>query len=101
MSQNLLSLSFDDQQLARIDNALAALETELQGLISLTPDQRKGLYRMGPKLAEAVVQYRREHSAAKGGKAFVFVEDLEAVKGIGPEMAGAYREHLSLPSAED
>ena len=59
------------------------------------------LYRMGPKLAEAVVQYRREHSAAKGGKAFVFVEDLEAVKGIGPEMAGAYREHLSLPSAED
>lgn len=31
MSQNLLSLSFDDQQLARIDNALAALETELQG----------------------------------------------------------------------
>lgn len=49
MSQNLLSLSFDDQQLARIDNALAALETELQGLIALTPDQRKGLYRMGPK----------------------------------------------------
>lgn len=49
MSQNLLSLSFDDQQLARIDNALAALETELQGLISLTPDQRKSLYRMGPK----------------------------------------------------
>ena len=59
------------------------------------------LYRMGPKLAEAVVQYRREHAAAKGGRAFVFAEDLEAVKGIGPEMAGAYREHMSLPSAEE
>ena len=49
MTQNLLSLNLNDQQLAAIDNALAALENALQGLIALTPDERKGLYRMGPK----------------------------------------------------
>lgn len=48
MSQNLLSLGLNDQQLAAIDNALAALENALQGLIALTPDERKGLFRRGP-----------------------------------------------------
>ncbi len=49
MSQNLLSLSFTDEQLIAVDNALTALEAALSGLISLTADQRKGLARMGPK----------------------------------------------------
>ncbi|MFZ5635884.1 MAG: hypothetical protein ACOY82_04790 [Pseudomonadota bacterium] len=49
MSQNLLSLQFDEAQLAAIDAGLSALENALQGLISLTPDQRRGLVRMGAK----------------------------------------------------
>ena len=49
MSQNLLSLSFTDEQLLAVDNALTALEAALPGLISLTADQRKGIARMGPK----------------------------------------------------
>lgn len=49
MSQNLLSLNFTDEQLLAVDNALAALEAALPGLISLTAEQRKGLARMGPK----------------------------------------------------
>jgi len=49
MTQNLLSLQFNDAQLADIDAGLTALENALQGLISLTPDQRRGLVRMGPK----------------------------------------------------
>ncbi|MFZ5638562.1 MAG: hypothetical protein ACOY82_18440 [Pseudomonadota bacterium] len=49
MSQNLLSLQFTEAQLAEIDAGLSALETALQGLISLTPDQRRGLVRMGAK----------------------------------------------------
>jgi hypothetical protein len=49
MSQNLLSLQLNTAQLAEVDTALTALETALGGLIALTPDQRRGLVRMGPK----------------------------------------------------
>lgn len=49
MSQNLLSLTLTDAQLADIDGALSVLETNLSGLIALTPDQRRGLTKMGPK----------------------------------------------------
>lgn len=49
MSQNLLSLQFTPAQLADVDNALAALENALAGLIALDPEQRRGLVRMGPK----------------------------------------------------
>jgi hypothetical protein len=49
MSQNLLSLQFDAAQLAQVDAALTALENALEGLIALTPDQRRGLVRMGQK----------------------------------------------------
>lgn len=49
MSQNLLSLTLTDAQVSDIDNALSTLETALSGLISLTPDQRRDLTKMGPK----------------------------------------------------
>lgn len=49
MSQNLLSLNMSAEQLAAIDNALTALETALQNLTALTPDERRSLTRMGPK----------------------------------------------------
>ncbi|UXI70447.1 hypothetical protein [Tahibacter amnicola] len=49
MSQNLLSLVLTDAQLAEADAALDALERALDDLISLTPDERRGLNRMGPK----------------------------------------------------
>jgi hypothetical protein len=49
MSQNLLSLQFDAAQLAQVDAALTALENALEGLIALTPEQHRGLVRMGQK----------------------------------------------------
>lgn len=49
MSQNLLSLTLTDEQLRAVDDALTALEASLSSLISLTPEQRKALNRMGPK----------------------------------------------------
>jgi hypothetical protein len=49
MSQNLMSLNLTDDQLAAIDTALNTLETALSDLIAFTPDQRRGLTRMGPK----------------------------------------------------
>ncbi|MFC3551123.1 hypothetical protein ACFOLC_08825 [Lysobacter cavernae] len=49
MSQNLLSLTLTGDQLMAIDQALAALETQLAGLISLDGDERRSLARMGDK----------------------------------------------------
>jgi hypothetical protein len=49
MSQNLISLTFSDADLAKIDDALAQLEAAFAGLISLTADDRRGLTRMGDK----------------------------------------------------
>jgi hypothetical protein len=49
MSQNLLSITITDDQLAAADNALAALEAALSNLIALTVDERRSLTRMGPK----------------------------------------------------
>jgi hypothetical protein len=49
MSQNLISLSLTDAQLASIDTALATLEQSLAGLIALDAEQRKTLNRMGGK----------------------------------------------------
>lgn len=49
MSQNLISLTFTDDQLASTDRALDMLEQALAGLVALDVDARKGLSRMGPK----------------------------------------------------
>ena len=49
VSQNLLSLTLTDTQLAGIDDALTSLESQLTGLISLDGDERRSLMRMGNK----------------------------------------------------
>lgn len=42
-------LTLDDDTLATVDAALDALETAFIGLIALTPEQRRGVTRMGEK----------------------------------------------------
>ncbi|MGZ0077593.1 hypothetical protein [Methylomonas sp. TEB] len=49
MSQNLLSLTFTDAALAEIDAALNTLETHFAGFVSLSPDQRRNILKMGDK----------------------------------------------------
>lgn len=49
MSQNLIDMSMDTSGLAAIDGALQVLETQLTGLVALTPDQRRQLIKMGDK----------------------------------------------------
>lgn len=49
MSQNLISLTLSDEQLASVDSALSSLETALSGLISLHVDQRRDLKKMGQR----------------------------------------------------
>jgi hypothetical protein len=49
MAQDLISLSWTAEQLARIDEALAEIESGFASLISLPPDEVRGLYKMGDK----------------------------------------------------
>ena len=49
MSQNLVSLTFTNEQLAGALAGLSQLEAALPGLISLQPEDRKGLVFMGPR----------------------------------------------------
>jgi hypothetical protein len=49
MSQNIISITFDDQALNAIDTAISTLEGELQGLIDLSADERRALPKMGDK----------------------------------------------------
>ena len=49
MSQNLISLTLSDDQLAAADQALATLEQAFAGFIALDPDKRRSFMRMGGK----------------------------------------------------
>jgi hypothetical protein len=45
--QNLVSITYTDEQLAAADAAITQLETIFANFISLTPDERRSLNRMG------------------------------------------------------
>ena len=47
MTQNIISLNFTDADLTTIDEALALLEQKLAALVGLSPDERRGLVKMG------------------------------------------------------
>jgi hypothetical protein len=49
MSQNLISLTLTDNQLAIVDQCLTDIETQLMELIAMNTAQRRGLMRMGDK----------------------------------------------------
>jgi hypothetical protein len=49
MTQNMISLNLTDADLTGIDEALAVLEQRLAPLVGLTPDERRGLVKMGEK----------------------------------------------------
>jgi hypothetical protein len=49
MSQNLIDMKMESDNLAIIDDALLTLESQFSGLLALTPDQRRQLTKMGDK----------------------------------------------------
>ena len=49
MSQNLISLTLTDNQLAIVDQCLTDIETQLMDLIAMNTAQRRSLMRMGDK----------------------------------------------------
>jgi len=49
MTQNLISLTLNDQQLAAVDQSLTELEAQLIGLVALNKETRRALPKMGVK----------------------------------------------------
>ncbi|WP_027079229.1 hypothetical protein [Luteimonas mephitis] len=49
MSQNRIDIELSTEALAAVDGALGVLEEHLAPLVGLSPDERKGLSRMGDK----------------------------------------------------
>jgi hypothetical protein len=49
MSRNTIGFTLSSDQIAAIDNAVGALENQLQDFLSLTIDERRGLAKMGAK----------------------------------------------------
>lgn len=47
--QNLVNMTLTDAQVAAVDAALSTLETELAGLVSLSPAEKRRMRKMGDK----------------------------------------------------
>ena len=47
--KNLVSLSFSEEDLAAVDTALGVIEQKLAPMLSLAPDEVRGLFKMGEK----------------------------------------------------
>lgn len=64
-----------------------------EGKINLntaTAEQLDALPRIGPKVAQRIVDYRSEH------KSFKSIDELRNVKGVGPKVLEAIRPYLTL-----
>ncbi|WAC64894.1 hypothetical protein OVA13_09160 [Pseudoxanthomonas sp. SL93] len=65
MSQDIVDLQIDATILDPLDAAITQMENSLSGLISLTPDQRRGLMKMGEKseaFCRAALHVAQQHS---------------------------------------
>lgn len=65
MSKNRISVSFPPDSVQRVREALAILETEFTALVSLSKDERRDLFRMGPKsqaFCTTALNVAEEHS---------------------------------------
>jgi hypothetical protein len=65
MSQNLVDLQIDTSVLDPLDAAILQMESSLAHLISLTPEQRRGLTKMGEKseaFCRAALNVAQQHA---------------------------------------
>ena len=84
-----------DQQGAPAKKAPRAVKAKLpQGakvnINSASAEELAKLPRVGPKMAQRIVEYRTAH------KSFKSVDELRNVKGIGPKVLDGMRSYLSL-----
>jgi len=65
MSQNIVDMQIDSGILDPLDAAITQMESSLASLVSLTPDQRRGLMKMGEKseaFCRAALNVAMQHS---------------------------------------
>jgi hypothetical protein len=91
MSQNMIDMELSAEALAAIDGALSALEAQLGGLQGLTPDQRRGLTKMGDKseafCRQAVVAFTQNPEVLpRNFDVLAFQRDLTLLDALRPRL---------------
>jgi hypothetical protein len=91
MTQDLVSITFSQEKLAAIDAAITQLETLLAELVSLTPDERRSLRRMGvvsePFCRQTlVVMQQNPHVIPASVNLAGGVEDLTTLDALAPRL---------------
>ncbi|MCR6626895.1 MAG: hypothetical protein NVV67_11675 [Pseudoxanthomonas sp.] len=91
MSQNLVDLQIDSATLDALDIAITQMENSLTGLISLTPEQRRGLMKMGDKseaFCRAALNVAQQHSGilARDFDIAAFQRDQQTLDALRPRI---------------
>ncbi len=91
MSQNLVDIQIDSAMLAPLDAAIMQMENSLTNLVSLTPEQRRGLTKMGEKseaFCRAALNVAQQHSGimARDFDIDGFQRDLQALDLLRPRI---------------
>lgn len=91
MSQNLVDLQIDPVSLEQLESAILQVENSLVGLISLTPEQRRGLTKMGDKseaFCRAALNVAQQHAGtmARDFDLAGFQRDLQALDALRPRI---------------
>ncbi len=91
MSQNLVDLQIDNTLLDSLDFAITQMESSLTGLVSLTPEQRRGLMKMGEKseaFCRAALNVAQQHSGvlARDFDIAAFQRDQQTLDALRPRI---------------
>ena len=91
MTQNLVDMMVGTDNLARMDSAITELEAALEALVSLTPEQRRSLPKMGDKseaFCRAALNVALQHPGvmARDFEIDAFQRDLQALDLLRPRI---------------
>lgn len=89
MTQNLVDMMVGTDNLARMDSAIVELEAALAGLVSLTPEQRRSLPKMGDRseaFCRAALNVAMQHPGvmARDFEMEAFQRDMQALDLLRP-----------------
>jgi hypothetical protein len=105
VSQNLVDMQIDSAILELLDAAITQMETCLPGLISLTPEQRRGLMKMGEKseaFCRAALNVAQQHSGimARGFDIDAFQRDQQTLDALRPRILRLAHLHQRVMDTE-
>lgn len=87
-----MALAVENRITGSNSNAIVSSDQELVELNTATAEQLMTLKGVGKKKAEAIILYRQQHNG------FRRIEELDAVKGIGPKLLAANLARLTVNS---